>query len=87
MCRAKTVFKELAGTPNTPPFMFVTGFGEIDQAVRLMRSGAVDFMTKPFEMDDFLHRIELQPSAAPPDSAERAYALGESHEIQRTSRI
>ena len=54
----ETVFNELAKQPNTPPFMFVTGYGEIDQAVRLMRSGAVDFMTKPFEMDEFLKRIE-----------------------------
>src|SRR5687768_5196763 len=52
------VFSELAKQPNTPPFLFVTGYGEIDQAVRLMRSGAVDFMTKPFIMEEFLKRIE-----------------------------
>ena len=54
----EVVFNELAKLPNTPPFMFVTGYGEIDQAVKLMRSGAVDFMTKPFAMDEFLRRIE-----------------------------
>ena len=54
----EAVFTELAKLPNTPPFMFVTGYGEIDQAVRLMRSGAVDFMTKPFAMDEFLRRIQ-----------------------------
>jgi two-component system, NtrC family, response regulator HydG len=54
----EAVFNEMAKRPNTPPFLFVTGFGEIDQAVRLMRSGAVDFMTKPFAMDEFLKRIE-----------------------------
>jgi two-component system, NtrC family, response regulator HydG len=52
------VFRELAERPDTPPFMFVTGFGEIDQAVRLMRAGAADFMTKPFVMDDFLKRLD-----------------------------
>ncbi len=54
----EAVFTELAKLPNTPPFMFVTGYGEIDQAVRLMRCGAVDFMTKPFGMDEFLRRIQ-----------------------------
>ena len=54
----EVVFSELSKRPNPPPFMFVTGYGEIDQAVKLMRSGAVDFMPKPFAMDEFLHRIE-----------------------------
>ena len=40
--------------PGRPPFLFVTGFGDIDQAVRLMRSGAGDYVTKPFEMAEFL---------------------------------
>jgi DNA-binding NtrC family response regulator len=39
------------------PFLFMSGFGDIDQAVRLMRSGAVDFITKPFEMSALLDRI------------------------------
>lgn len=51
------VFDALRNGPDLPPFLFVTGFAEIDQAVRLMRSGAVDFITKPFGMDDFLKRI------------------------------
>jgi DNA-binding NtrC family response regulator len=55
----EVVFNELSKRPNPPPFMFVTGYGEIDQAVKLMRSGAVDFMPKPFAMDEFLHRIEV----------------------------
>ncbi|BBD41205.1 truncated two component, sigma54 specific, transcriptional regulator, Fis family protein (plasmid) [Aminobacter sp. Y103A] len=55
----EAVFEEMARQPNAPPFLFVTGFAEIDQAVRLMRSGAVDFMTKPFAMDDFLKRIAI----------------------------
>lgn len=71
----EVVFNELAKLPNTPPFMFVTGFGEIDQAVRLMRSGAVDFMTKPFSMDDFLRRIDL---GRRPAAARQEYVLGVS---------
>ncbi len=76
------VFNELAKFPNTPPFMFVTGYGEIDQAVRLMRSGAVDFMTKPFAMDEFLRRIELGRRTNSETGA-ADYLLGESAAIQR----
>ncbi|MCV3240666.1 sigma-54-dependent transcriptional regulator [Mesorhizobium sp. ZC-5] len=72
----ETVFNELAKLPNTPPFMFVTGYGEIDQAVRLMKSGAVDFMTKPFSMDEFLRRIEL--GRRPTGTRAHDYVLGVS---------
>ncbi|MFZ5789625.1 MAG: sigma-54-dependent transcriptional regulator [Pseudomonadota bacterium] len=40
------------------PVLFITAFGEIDQAVRLMRAGANDYLTKPFAMEDFLGRVE-----------------------------
>ena len=42
-----------------PPFLFMTGYGDIDQAVRLMRAGAGDYLTKPFDMGDFLNRVQL----------------------------
>jgi len=53
----ETVFREAAKAPDAPPFLFVTAFGDIDQAVSLMRAGAGDYVTKPFEMDDFLMRL------------------------------
>jgi DNA-binding NtrC family response regulator len=53
----ETLFRQAAQSPDAPPFLFITGHGDIDQAVRLMRSGAADYVTKPFEMDDFLARL------------------------------
>ena len=38
------------------PFLFMTAFADIDQAVALMRSGAGDYLTKPFDMASFLER-------------------------------
>ncbi|MEC5292884.1 sigma-54 dependent transcriptional regulator [Aurantimonas sp. C2-6-R+9] len=57
------VFRSAAGNAS-PPFLFITAYGEIDQAVRLMRAGAGDYVTKPFDMSSFLSRIEglLRPS-------------------------
>ncbi|MEZ5832442.1 MAG: sigma-54 dependent transcriptional regulator [Dongiaceae bacterium] len=41
------------------PVLFITGFAQVDQAVRLMRAGAADYVVKPFAMQDFLSKIEI----------------------------
>lgn len=51
------LFREAVRSSGTPPFVFITGYSDIDQAVRLMRAGAADYFTKPFEIDDFLVRL------------------------------
>ncbi|MEX5728148.1 DNA-binding NtrC family response regulator [Rhodovulum iodosum] len=53
------IFVTLCQTSAPPPFLFITGRGEIEQAVRLMRAGAADYITKPFEMGVFLERLRL----------------------------
>ncbi len=60
------IFIETARSERAPPFLFMTAFGEVDQAVRLMRYGAGDYVTKPFEMSYFLERLEtlLDPAAS-----------------------
>lgn len=67
------VFNAVARCIAPPPFLFITGQGDIDQAVRLLRGGASDFMTKPFEMADFLDRLALilrpdMPDQMPPQT-------------------
>lgn len=39
------------------PILFATAFGEIDQAVRLVKAGADDYLTKPYDVDDLIERI------------------------------
>jgi len=45
------------------PIIFITGHGTVPMSVRAMKSGAVDFLQKPFEDQDLLdtiqHAIEL----------------------------
>ncbi|MFN3482306.1 MAG: sigma-54-dependent transcriptional regulator, partial [Rhabdaerophilum calidifontis] len=52
------VFRKLADGGASAPFLFITAFGDIDQAVRLTRAGAGDYMAKPFQMDTFLGRVK-----------------------------
>ncbi len=48
-----------------PPFIFITGFGAVDQAVKLIKLGATDYLQKPFEPDVLLNKIgTLAASAA-----------------------
>lgn len=60
------IFNTVSRSIAPPPFLFITGQGEIDQAVRLLRAGGADYMTKPFEMSAFLMRLAqiLRPEAS-----------------------
>ena len=42
---------------DTPPFVFMTGYGAIDQAVRLLKLGAADYVAKPLDVDALVRRI------------------------------
>lgn len=53
------LFSTLARTGTPPPFLFITGQGGIGQAVHLIKSGAADYVTKPFDMSVFLERLGL----------------------------
>jgi DNA-binding NtrC family response regulator len=51
------LFRCLQGSAPGLPVLFITGHGEIEQAIRLIRAGAADYLTKPFEMPEFLARV------------------------------
>ncbi len=53
------LFSTLVRTGTPPPFLFITGQGGIGQAVRMIKSGAADYVTKPFDMSVFLERLGL----------------------------
>lgn len=74
------LFRRLAMSVTLPPFLFVTAFGDIDQAVSLMREGAADYVTKPFDVGLVIERVRaliLRSSAARPVGA-----LGVSPQMQ-----
>src|ERR1700693_3164442 len=39
------------------PIIFITGYGDIPMSVKAMKSGAVEFLTKPFRDQDLLDAI------------------------------
>jgi len=39
------------------PIIFITGYGDIPTTVKAMKSGAVEFLTKPFNDEDLLEAI------------------------------
>ena len=57
------------------PVIFITGHGDIPMTVKAMKSGAVEFLTKPFRDQDLLDAIQ--------DALQRASEMRqEQHEIQ-----
>jgi FixJ family two-component response regulator len=48
----------LAGTGMQIPIIFITAHGDIPMSVRALKSGAVEFLTKPFRDQDLLDAIQ-----------------------------
>jgi FixJ family two-component response regulator len=51
--------RELADADVRIPIIFITGHGDIPMTVKAIKSGAVEFLTKPFDDQDLLNAIQL----------------------------
>jgi FixJ family two-component response regulator len=49
--------RQLADAGIQIPIIFITGHGDIPMTVKAMKSGAVEFLTKPFQDEDLLDAI------------------------------
>ena len=49
--------EELTRADVQAPIIFITAHGDIHMAVRAMKAGAVDFLTKPFRNQDMLDAV------------------------------
>ncbi|MHB1592395.1 MAG: sigma-54-dependent transcriptional regulator, partial [Sulfuricella sp.] len=53
-----TLFHQLRETNTSiPPFIFITGFADIETAVELLKLGAQDYLTKPFDLDVLVEKV------------------------------
>jgi two-component system C4-dicarboxylate transport response regulator DctD len=41
------------------PFLLVTAYGDVDQAVNALQEGADDYLTKPVKMQELRRRVQL----------------------------
>jgi DNA-binding NtrC family response regulator len=76
------------------PTIFMTAHGGVDQAVRLVRAGARDYLIKPFDLDELVAKLEAgarltEPAgeAAVPDDARPFSSFGLSPATQATRRV
>jgi FixJ family two-component response regulator len=74
--------RQLAETGVQIPIIFITGHGDIPMSVKAMKSGAVEFLTKPFRDQDLLDAIQ---QALQRDRVSQEQQ-GEIHELQRRHR-
>jgi FixJ family two-component response regulator len=49
--------EEMARAGIDTPIIFVTGHGDVQMAVRAMKAGAADFLTKPFRSQELLDAV------------------------------
>jgi len=48
----------LAAAGRRMSIVFITGHGDVSMSVRAMKRGAVDFLSKPFDVEDLLEAIQ-----------------------------
>jgi two-component system response regulator AtoC len=51
------LFEDISRHHPGIPVILMTAFGEVSDAVALVKAGAVDYLTKPFDMQDFIGTI------------------------------
>lgn len=49
--------RRIKGTPNPPAVIMITAFGDIPIAVKAMKEGAEDFITKPWDNSELVEKI------------------------------
>ena len=76
------LFEELqAEQLYVPPWIFITGYGTIERAIALMKLGAADYVTKPFDLDQLVEKLRAYVPESPHD--DRLPTLGLSPGMRR----
>ena len=73
------------GLALTPPFIFITGFASIENAVDVLRRGAADYVAKPFDIADLVGKIRTLVGVATPTVDQPKSELGISAPMRALS--
>lgn len=81
--------KLLEQEPYLPPTIFITAYGSIERAVRLLKLGATDYVTKPFDLGQFVDKLRsLCQQHLPITAPETAtHQLGVSESMRKLERL
>src|SRR5258706_9551589 len=82
--RGEDVFRRVASKTPLPRFIFMTAFGRIEEAVALMKAGAGEYLTKPFEITMLLDRIR---TSLPPPQSDPDQVVGVSAAMMEVERL
>ena len=75
----------IARAGYAPPFVFITGYGAVDRAVHMLKLGAADYITKPFDIEQLIEKIRalMRFPLQPLSSGATAPKLGVSPAMRR----
>jgi FixJ family two-component response regulator len=62
----------MAERGDATPIVFITGHGDIPMGVEAMKAGAVDFLPKPFDDDEFVSAVRTALDRAHRNAGQRA---------------
>ncbi|BBK41336.1 sigma-54-dependent Fis family transcriptional regulator [Allostella vacuolata] len=74
----ETVFRRLLDSAAAAPTFFVTAFGEVAQAVRLVKAGARDYLIKPVDVDALVAAVRAATSSGAATEEDAGPGLGRS---------
>jgi DNA-binding NtrC family response regulator len=74
-------FVQLPAEARALPWFFLTGYGSVDDAVAAIRSGAREYLIKPFDIERLVGLV--QDAIAAPDHLKSESVLGVSAAMQR----
>jgi DNA-binding NtrC family response regulator len=84
----ESLMRDVFARVGAVPTIFMTAFGGIDQAIRLVRMGARDYISKPFEMDDVVEKLAAVTGGVEEPLAEANFAtFGMSPATAATRRL
>lgn len=75
--------ERLGQADSRMPIIFLSGHADVPTAARVMKKGAVDFLTKPVDKDDLLEAIRLSLAKDAENSAQRAENHASHEHIER----